>query len=180
MKSDDKNGTEGRNKKKGEGAKSTPGWMGKYPFPPEEKKPLVITGDKELAVLYGFEGSQVECQIFVSTDKITFNEWTLPPGAIIDPPGMHNYGDEVYYFLEGDPIAFNPENGEVYQLHAGDALFIPQGARHQIFNFTNANIRALGVVAPRLWADDGIGSVIPTVEKPRFYKCGEDKDESEC
>lgn len=151
-------------------ATSIPTWIGKYPFSPKEKKPVSITKDMELSTLYGFEGTQVESQIFVSTDKITFSDWTLPPGARIEPPGLHNYGDELYYFLEGDPIAFNPEEGEVYQLHAGDALLIPQGTRHQIFNFTHKKIHALSVVAPRVWVEDAIGTRIPPVKKPKFYK----------
>ena len=147
-----------------------PEWIGNYPFSPKDKKVAVITKEMELSTLYGFEGFQVESQIFVSTDKITFSDWTLPPGARIEPPGMHNYGDEVYYFLEGDPIAFNPEKGETYQLHAGDTLLIPQGTRHQIFNFTKKKIRALSVVAPKIWAEDKTGTRIPLIKKPKFYK----------
>lgn len=149
---------------------SIPNWIEKHPFPPEKKRAVLITKNMEISTLYGFQGTQVKSQIFVSTDKITFSDWTLPPGAQIEPPGLHNHGDEIYYFLEGDPIAFNPEKGEVYQLHAGDALLIPQGTRHQIFNFTNKKIRALSVVAPRIWAEDAVGTRIPTVKKPKFYK----------
>ena len=125
---------------------SIPKWIGNHPFSPEEKKPVVITKDMELSTLYGFQGTQVESQIFVSTDKITFSDWTLPPGARIEPPGLHNYGDEVYYFLEGDPVAFNPEKGEAYQLHAGDTLLIPQGTRHQIYNFTEKSVLTISCI----------------------------------
>ena len=149
---------------------SIPKWIGRHPFSPKEKKSVTISKKMELSTLYGFQGTQVESQVFVSTDKVTFSDWTLAPGARIEPPGLHNYGDELYYFLRGDPIAFNPEKGEVHQLHAGDALLIPQGTRHQIFNFTNKKIHALSVVAPRIWAQDAIGTRIPSVKKPRFYK----------
>lgn len=149
---------------------SIPKWIGKHPFLPKEKKPIVITKNMEVSTLYGFQGTQVQSQVFVSSDNITFSDWILPPGAQIDPPGLHMYGDEVYYFLEGDPIAFDPENGEVYRLHAGDTLLIPQGTRHQIFNFTNKKIHALSVVAPRIWVEDAIGTRIPAVKNPKFYK----------
>ncbi|UCF97812.1 MAG: cupin domain-containing protein [Spirochaetaceae bacterium] len=148
---------------------SIPKWIGKHPFLPGEKKAAVITKEMELSTLYGFLGTQVESQIFISTDKVTLSDWTLPPGAQIDPPGLHNYGDEVYYFIEGDPVAFNPEKGEVYQLHAGDSLLIPQGTRHQIFNFTDKKIHAISVVAPRIWVEDAVGTRIPPVRNPKFY-----------
>ena len=156
--------------KKEKKKETIPKWIGNHPFSPEEKKPVVITKDMELSTLYGFQGTQVESQIFVSTDKVTFSDWTLPPGGIIEPPGLHNYGDEVYYFIEGDPVAFNPEKGEVYQLHTGDALLIPRGTRHQIYNFTEKKIRAISVVAPRIWVEDSVGIKIPPVEKPKYYK----------
>jgi len=101
---------------------SIPEWIGKYPFSPEEKKPVTITKNMELSTLYGFQGTQVESQIFVSTDKITFSDWTLPPGARIEPPGLHN-------------------------------------------------------VAPRIWAEDAMGTRIPIVKKPKFYKGQQENQE---
>ena len=88
---------------------------------------------------------------------------------------MHNQGDECYYILEGDPIAFNPEAGEVYQLHAGDVLYIPQGTWHQIFNFTDKIIKAICCIAPKIWVeDDEMGTEIKYTGKPKFFKSEEE------
>jgi len=153
---------------------SIPSWIGRHPFPPEGKKFVVITKDMELSTLYGFEGTQVECKRFVSTDKLTLSRWTLPPGTRYEPAGQHNFGDELYYILEGQPVGFNPETGDTYQLQAGDALYIPQGTRHQMFNFTSKVAVAIGVVAPKIWARDKMGTKVPPVEKPKFYKAWEE------
>ena len=151
---------------------TVPEWIGNVPFPPNQKKATVITEDMIVPFLYGFEGSQVENQVFASTDKIFMAEWILSSGAHDEPPGLHLHGDECYYIVEGDTVAFNPETGETYQLFTGDALLIPQGTRHQVFNFTNHIVKAIACVAPKIWIDDGMGTVIPKVKMPKFYMSG--------
>lgn len=89
---------------------SIPSWIGRHPFPPDKKKSVVITRDMELSTLYGFEGTQVECKRFVSTDKLTLSQWTLPPGTHYEPAGQHNFGDEFYYILKGKLVAIVNRN----------------------------------------------------------------------
>ena len=152
-----------------------PKWIGNFPFPPKEKRFVVIHREDELSGFYGFEGHQVALRRFVSLDQFTVSQWTLSPGNYYEPAGQHNYGDEIYHFLEGDPVAFAPETGETYQLHAGDTLYIPQGTRHQIFCFNDKNVVAISIVAPRIWAaEDKMGTAVRSVEKPRFYKAWEE------
>lgn len=158
--------------KKPNDAPSVPDWMGNWPFKPgEEKIPIVITREKELSTLYGFEGHQVCSEIYVSTDNFCFNEWTLPAGHYYSPAGLHP-GDEVYYVTEGDPTAFNAESGEVFQLHKGDALLIPRGTRHQIANFTKKIVKVIATNAPKTWVEGEGGTDISEVKAPRFYKGG--------
>ena len=147
-----------------------PEWIGNTPFPPEKKRVCRITRDMYVGFLYGFETTQVENQVFACTDMIFMCEWTLPPGSHYEPPGYHLHGDECYYLLEGEATAFNPETGETFTFGKGDALIIPQCTRHQIFNMTDKRIVAIACVAPAIWADDGMGTIIPKVETPRFYK----------
>jgi mannose-6-phosphate isomerase-like protein (cupin superfamily) len=149
---------------------SIPDWIGNTPFPPDQKRPVKITQDMYVGFLYGFEGSQVENQVFASTDKVFMAEWTLPPGSHYEPAGLHLHGDECYHLIEGEATAFNAETGETFVFRAGDAMLIPQRTRHQIFNMTNRRVVAITCVAPRIWADDGMGTIIPQVEHPRFYK----------
>ena len=158
-----------------ERAKSStmPEWMGNWPFREgETKRPIVITREKELSTLYGYEGRQVCSEIYVSTDAFCFNEWTLPPGHYYAPAGLHP-GDEVYYVTEGDPTAFNSELGEVFQLHKGDTLLIPLGTRHQIANFTGKIVKIIATNAPKTWVEEEGGTKIPKVRQPKFYKGGE-------
>jgi mannose-6-phosphate isomerase-like protein (cupin superfamily) len=49
-------------------------------------------------------------------------------------------------------------------------MLIPQRTRHQIFNMYDRRILVIACVAPVIWADDGMGTIIPRVEKPRFLK----------
>ncbi|NQS89452.1 cupin domain-containing protein [Patescibacteria group bacterium] len=150
-------------------SEGVPEWIGNTPFPSDQKKTTIITENMVVPFLYGFEGNQVENQVFVSTDRILMAEWILSPGAHYEPPGLHLYGDECYYIVEGNAIAFNPETGETYKLFAGDALLIPQKTRHQIFNFDTKIVKAIACVAPRIWAEDKMGTFIPEVERPKFY-----------
>ena len=145
-------------------------WIGNTPFPPDKKRPCKITEDMYEQILYGFEGTQNENQVFVSTDKIFMGEWILAPGNHYEPAGFHLHGDECYYLLEGKAVAFNAETGETLRFEAGDSILIPQKTRHQIFNMHNKKIVAIACVAPKIWEDDGMGTIIPQVLKPRFFK----------
>jgi mannose-6-phosphate isomerase-like protein (cupin superfamily) len=49
-------------------------------------------------------------------------------------------------------------------------MLIPQCTRHQLFNLYNRRIVIIACVAPHIWADDGMGTIIPQVEQPRFFK----------
>jgi mannose-6-phosphate isomerase-like protein (cupin superfamily) len=120
--------------------------------------------------LYGFETTQVENQVFASTDKVFMAEFTLPPGCHYEPAGYHLHGDECYYLLEGDAVAFNAETGETFSLVTGDAMLIPQRTRHQLFNMYDRRIVVIACVAPVIWAEDSMGTIIPQVESPRFLK----------
>jgi mannose-6-phosphate isomerase-like protein (cupin superfamily) len=147
-----------------------PDWIGKTPFTPDKKVPCKITEDKYVSFLYGFENTQVELQVFASTDKIFMGEWVLAPGNYYAPAGLHLHGDECYYLLEGESIAFNAETGETFRLNAGEAIIIPKATRHQIFNMSNKRVVAIDCVAPKIWEDDGMGTIIPNVSYPRFFK----------
>jgi mannose-6-phosphate isomerase-like protein (cupin superfamily) len=124
----------------------------------------------EVSFLYGFEGTQVENRVFASTDRVFLGEWTLPPGSHHEPAGYHLHGDECYFLLEGDALAFNAETGETFAFAAGDVMLVPRKTRHQIFNMSSERVVAVSAVAPTVRAVDGMGTVIPPVKSPRFYK----------
>jgi len=150
------------------------GWIGNTPFPPGEKRVCKIPEEKYASFLYGFETTQVSNVVFASTDKILMAEFVLPPGSHYEPAGYHLHGDECYYLIEGNVTSFNAETGETFSFGKGDAMLIPQKTRHQLFNMNNERVVVLACVAPRIWADDGMGTIIPAVSSPRFFKGGED------
>jgi mannose-6-phosphate isomerase-like protein (cupin superfamily) len=150
-----------------------PQWIGNTPFPPDRKRACKITDDLYAQFLYGFETTQVENQVFASTDMVFMAEFTLPPGSHYEPAGYHLHGDECYYLLEGSAMAFNAETGETFSVSAGDAMLIPQKTRHQLFNMLDKRVVIIACVAPAIWAEDGMGTIIPQVSSPRFYKGSE-------
>jgi mannose-6-phosphate isomerase-like protein (cupin superfamily) len=157
-------------KQAGKAAGGVPAWIGNTPFRPDEKRACKLTEEMHVGFLYGFETTQVENQVFASTDKVFMAEWILPPGGHYEPAGLHLHGDECYYLLEGEATAFNAETGETFVFRAGDAMLIPQCTRHQIYNVGAERVVAVACVAPKIWADDGMGTVVPQAASPRFYK----------
>ena len=146
-----------------------PEWMGCFPFPPNEKKPFKVTKDMRVPFIYGFETTEIENNVHVSTDNLNIVEWILAPGSHIGPAARHLSGDECYYVLEGELTVCNPETGESFIIKTGEAILIPQETRHQGFNFTKERIVVLACMAPKIWTKE-TGSIIPDVESPRFLK----------
>ena len=143
-------------------------WIGNTPYPPEKKKVKLIK-DYENTHLYGYDGTQVANRLVVSTDQLMVSEWTMAPGRQNDPAGLHLYGDECYYIMDGEGVAFNPETGDAMFVSKGDMLYIPQGARHQMFNFSDQQLHVMGAIAPKVWGNDEIGTEIPMVDEPCFF-----------
>lgn len=74
-----------------------------------------------------------------------FARVTLPPGATIGEH-PHDRDAEVYYVLEGTPLATDDER--TLRLSPGDALFTADGHRHSIANDTETDIVFLAVILP--------------------------------
>jgi mannose-6-phosphate isomerase-like protein (cupin superfamily) len=148
-----------------------PEWMGKYPFPPDKKRPIVIRNENAVSLIYGLGDHLDSTPMYISTDKIYMGEYTIPPGEYFEPPDIHA-GDECYYCLEGTATIFDPVHGDVVEMNPGDGLLIPKGTWHQGFNFGCQNFRVIAVIAPKAWSEEGEGSGI-SVEfkgKSKFYK----------
>jgi len=111
-----------------------PWWANKYPFPPEEKKPALIRQEDEIYSNYGKGNDRITCEIFISTDKILMSARIVPPGQSFQPPDIHT-GDEPYYVLKGVASVYNPETGQLVEAKAGDAVLMPAGCWHVVYNF---------------------------------------------
>jgi mannose-6-phosphate isomerase-like protein (cupin superfamily) len=168
--------------------------FGNYPFPPDKKKPLHIRGSLIRHFIYPAERPHFSDlnYLYVSTDKLTVGTWQLGPGGTYDPPDLHA-GDEVYYILDGTLTEHNPLLGEFMQVHKGEALLLPMHGYHKGHNFEQGIMRALYVIAPKIWEDQmppmdfeggkmkmykGKGNArLPAVEsRPQWYRHGTTDD----
>lgn len=148
-----------------------PEWVGRLPFAPDRKKPVVIRPHMEVSTIYGNIPGQIAVHKYVSTDKLTCGDFIVLSGGYFDPPDIHP-GDEFYYILQGISTVFNPQTGEVYQVKEGEGFLIPGGVWHQVFNFGDINVKILGSIAPAIWSKEDRGSEIEYLDKSKFYKPG--------
>jgi mannose-6-phosphate isomerase-like protein (cupin superfamily) len=128
--------------------------FGNHPFPPDQKKPIHIRGDLIKHFIYPAERPHFSDlnYLYVSTDKLTVGTWQLGPGGTYDPPDLHA-GDEVYYILDGTLTEHNPLLGEFMQVRKSEALLLPMHGYHKGHNFEQGIMRALYVIAPKIWED---------------------------
>lgn len=80
-----------------------------------------------------FEGQELVRSYF-QTDRITFGVSRLKPGAVGDLDPGHAEADEVFYCVAGKVLCYFPEDKNYYELHQGDALLIPPGCGHKLYN----------------------------------------------
>ena len=74
------------------------------------------------------------CREYYKTDKITFGMSELPVGGVggIDPG--HAEADEVFYCVQGEVLCYVSQDDTYYHLEEGDAMLMPQGKDHSLFN----------------------------------------------
>ncbi len=85
------------------------------------------------AVKIWMEDAEV-CREYYKTDKITFGMSELPVGGVggIDPG--HAEADEVFYCVQGEVLCYVSQDDAYYHLEEGDAMLMPQGKDHRLFN----------------------------------------------
>jgi mannose-6-phosphate isomerase-like protein (cupin superfamily) len=90
-----------------------------------------IKGFKDAKI---FMDEEELCREYFKTDRLTFGLSELPVGAIggLDPG--HAEADEVFFCMQGHVLCYFPEEDKYYELEKGDALLIPQGNGHKLFN----------------------------------------------
>lgn len=146
-----------------------PSHHGRFPFPPEEKKPALLTEEMRMPRLYGYGQNFIPTFTCASTDKIHVSTFTVLPGKYFDPPDIH-VGDEVYYITQGVAHLFNPESGEVTEVKKGDFVLVPAGTWHQVWNFGDEETVFINWIAPQLWSDKGRGTLIAYEKETMFFK----------
>ena len=97
-----------------------PDWIGNFPFPPDKKRPIVITRSQTKQFIYPDKPENSDFNWnYASTDKFFIAQYQLSPGVKFMPADVHT-GDEVYYVVEGTLTMFNPETGEVHQVEENE------------------------------------------------------------
>ena len=146
-----------------------PAWAGNHPFPPDKKRPVLITSDKEVTTIYGTGRDRISPRIFISTDKILLSEWIVPPGGTFSPPDIHS-GDEPYYVRKGVATIVNPETGQTLEVPEGDAVLIPAKSWHQVYNFTEQDVDIIAIIEGNMWDEADTEAVTDFTLKAKFYK----------
>jgi len=141
-----------------------PNWLGRFPFPPESKRPCKISCSTQLSTIYGKTPHQIVVNKYVSSDKITVGDFIVPSGGYFEPPGYHA-GDEIYYIRAGRATVTNPETGETYLISEGDGFIIAQNTWHQVFNYEKSDLIIFTAHAPTLYSKDDMGAEISYINE---------------
>jgi mannose-6-phosphate isomerase-like protein (cupin superfamily) len=138
--------TEKRPARKG----TVPPWVGRHPYPPEDKRPVVVGREDAVLFTFGHRQQRVSCTTHISTDLVQAGIMIVPPGGTFDPPDIHA-GDEVYYIRTGEIAVFDPATGDVVRARAGEVIWIPKGVWHQSFNTGADVLEVYAFIAPLQW-----------------------------
>lgn len=111
-----------------------------------------ITGDQAAAHLWGDAPSgYVSDRVYTSSDTLHVLEYTLRPGGRFVHSATNPTvfaADVLYAVLEGTLWLADPENGEVRQVHAGQAALFHRDTWHHAFNPGTHPVRVLEYFAP--------------------------------
>ena len=129
-----------------------PEWVGNLPFDKDNTKPLKITSnDLGHTEIYGEGINRICCYTYISTTNILLSDWIVSPGQSFQPPDIHA-GDELYYILEGEAHVFNPETGQLVAAKQGSVVFTPRRSWHQVYNFSDDNVRLIAIITGNVWS----------------------------
>ena len=110
-----------------------------------------------------------DCQPFVTLDGSTIREIAAPRNSSLKnsslaeatvPPGartkrhFHKASEEIYYVLEGRGVMWL--EGEEREISPGDAIIIPPGSQHQIYNPGPGNLVFLCICSPAYQHEDTV------------------------
>jgi mannose-6-phosphate isomerase-like protein (cupin superfamily) len=115
---------------------------------------MLIINRRDANILHTPHGSEIRPLIDRTTSPITqcsLAEETLPPGRSVTPH-HHQVLEEIYYIVSGQGVMKIGE--EEQAVGAGDAIYIPRGARHTLTNTGAEAMRILLVCGPAFMFED--------------------------
>ena len=92
---------------------------------------IIVTPKAETKV---WMEEQEVCREYYKTEKITFGRSELAPGAVgaVDPG--HSEAHEVFFCVQGEVLCYVSQDDKYYRLCAGDAMLVPEGKDHKLYN----------------------------------------------
>jgi len=127
--------------------------FGRYPVPgPESREAAVfykLTEDDGIKMISGRKTPAL-MSVWASNDVMQFGSVKILSGGA--GPQQTEYdvhkGDAVFYVLEGPMTFYCPDRGETFNVEEGDFMFLPEGERYKIINYTGKSVKAIFLVAP--------------------------------
>lgn len=115
---------------------------------------MLIVNREQTAIIRTPHGSEIRPLIDRTNSPVnecSLAEELLPPGRRVTPH-HHQVMEEIYYILEGAGLM---EIGdEKREVSAGEAIYIPRGARHSLTNTGTDEMRILLVCGPAYLPSD--------------------------
>jgi mannose-6-phosphate isomerase-like protein (cupin superfamily) len=108
---------------------------------------MVTLGAGEALHLIAGNESPTLVSLYISTDRLTAGTVQLRGGQRADPE-MHP-GDEVLYVLRGRLHVFLPDTRDWFEANPKDTVFLPEGTRHQYWNYGDQPVAFAFAVTPR-------------------------------
>jgi quercetin dioxygenase-like cupin family protein/uncharacterized cupin superfamily protein len=108
---------------------------------------LVTIGPRDALHLIQGEATPTLVSLYVSTDLLTAGIVQLRPGQRADPEA--HPGDEVLYGLRGLLHVYLPDTRDWFEINPKDCVFLPEGTRHQYWNYGDQPADFAFAVSPR-------------------------------
>jgi len=125
--------------------------------PPTEYKPLdrkpipemtVINHSNVKRMILG-KDHRIPVAIYTQTSMLSFGTFEVPLNEYSE--AQVHQGDTVVLPLKGKLIVYLPMDDRTFEIRDdGEAFIIPQGVKHQYYNFTKDIVKAVFFVAPKL------------------------------
>ncbi|MFV0364598.1 MAG: cupin domain-containing protein [Suipraeoptans sp.] len=88
--------------------------------------------------------------VWASNDVVQFGTVKILTGGA--GPQQTEYdkhpGDAVFHVLEGPMTFYLPDRVETFDVEEGDFMFIPEGEKYKIINYSGKTIKSVFMIAP--------------------------------
>lgn len=128
--------------------------LGKWPMALPETRNLLLReggmvtlGQRDALHLVLGDKTPTLVSLYVSTDLMTAGTVQLRAGQRADPEA--HPGDEVLYVVKGRLHVYLPDTRDWFEANPKDSVFLPEGTRHQYWNYGDQPVEFAFVVTPR-------------------------------